>query len=172
MPMPDRIGIARDVLAALGIAPDDLLPSQPDAVPSTPAGPVEVIAALIAQARHYVTGGNILNLIGKEEALAAPLPFTAKQIKRLAAWIEDLASVLRRLERERKAGEPKPTKSEPPEIIARRDALRRCLAGGQTQVHVARATDIASSQLNAFLASRVRLGPASAARLDAYLATQ
>jgi hypothetical protein len=182
MPMPDRISIAHDILDGLGVAGDDLFPSRPAPAPvdaSTP--PAEVIAALITEMqrtlltfallrRHSVNGSSMFNMVGKQEVLATPFPFASKQVKDLGEWFVDLAKPVRKIERERKAGEPKPTKSEPPEITAQRDALRRCLDSGQTQVHVARATDIAASQLNAFLAARVRLGPASAARLSAYLA--
>jgi hypothetical protein len=167
MPLSDRVSLAREILDALGVAPDDLQPQKPTAAPSTPAAQFKVIVDLIDKARRCMDGAMLLNMIPKQDVIDTELPFTAKQVKDLGAGLTDLAKTLGKIERARKA---RPTESEAPETTSRRDALRRCLDGGQTQAHVARATGIAASQLNAFLAARVRLGPASAARLSAYLA--
>jgi hypothetical protein len=68
--------------------------------------------------------------------------------------------------------DPDPAPTEPVDLDVLRGDLRRHVSEGAVQSHIATSVDITPGQLNNFLTERRGLSPASAARLDAYLAAQ
>jgi hypothetical protein len=94
------------------VASTEALPAEPSVDITPTNNPIDLIAALIAESKHWAGGGAVFNRFDIDP------PFNIGNVERLIKWLRDLAEVMRKRRRAMRATvkaakkEAKPVESE------------------------------------------------------------